>query len=133
MNFPKFGLHHGSLQFVIKTLTNCGLSGNNIFSFFSSLHYTWQITVNNIRYKSLPTTGFEPQTSGGGSNCSTNWASTTAPETTFLPQSNSPVNFGHPYMQDFCISTNYTHFIYWQYLQVWFGQWCKVFFTTLKC
>ena len=32
----------------------------------------------NIRYKSLPMTGLEPQTSGVGSDQSTNWATTTA-------------------------------------------------------
>ena len=32
----------------------------------------------NIRCKSLPMTGFEPRTSGVGSNRSTNWATTTA-------------------------------------------------------
>ena len=30
----------------------------------------------NIWYKSLPMTGFEPRTSGVGSDCSTNWATT---------------------------------------------------------
>ena len=36
------------------------------------------LTENNVQYKSLPMTGFEPQTSGIGSNGSTNWATTTA-------------------------------------------------------
>ena len=31
-----------------------------------------------VQYKILPMNGFEPRTSGVGSNCSTNWATTTA-------------------------------------------------------
>ena len=46
------------------------------FSLFSSFHCSWEYT--NVLYKSLPMTGFEPQTSGAGSKSSTNWSTTTA-------------------------------------------------------
>ena len=47
------------------------------FIFVFSIH-SWQQT--NVQYinKYLPMTGFEPRTSGIGSDCSTNWATTTA-------------------------------------------------------
>ena len=47
------------------------------FIFVFSIH-SWQLT--NVQYinKVLPMTGFEPQTSGIGSDHSTNWATTTA-------------------------------------------------------
>ena len=38
---------------------------------FSSFQYSWQW---NVQYKFLPMTGFEPLTSGIGSDWSTNWA-----------------------------------------------------------
>ena len=40
--------------------------------------FSIQLTVNNVQYKCLPMTGFEPRTSGIGSDRSTNWATTTA-------------------------------------------------------
>ena len=36
------------------------------------------VDSKNVQYKILSMTGFESQTSGIGSNCSTNWATTTA-------------------------------------------------------
>ena len=45
--------------------------------FFFIFVFSIQLTVN-VRYKFLPMTGFEPRTSGIGSNRSTNWATTTA-------------------------------------------------------
>ena len=42
------------------------------FPLFSSFQYSWQLT--NVRYKRWLMTGFEPRTSGVGSDCSTNWA-----------------------------------------------------------
>ena len=45
-----------------------------LFLLFSSFQYSWQYRFN----KFLPVTGFEPQTSGIGSDRSTNWATTTA-------------------------------------------------------
>ena len=41
------------------------------------LFFYWQLTVN-VQYIMLPMTGFEPGTSGIGSDRSTNWATTTA-------------------------------------------------------
>ena len=51
------------------------------FSLFSSFQYSWQLI--NIQYKSLLMTGLEPRISGVGSNRSTNWATTTAPQLLF--------------------------------------------------
>ena len=45
--------------------------------FFFIFVFSIQMTVN-IQYKFLLVTGFEPRTSGIGSDCSTNWATTTA-------------------------------------------------------
>ena len=45
--------------------------------FFFIFVFSVQLTVN-IQYKFLPMTGFEPRTSGIGSDRSTNWATTTA-------------------------------------------------------
>ena len=52
------------------------------FIFVFSIH-SWQKT--NVQYinKFLPMTGFEPWTSGIGSNRSTNWATATAQQDTF--------------------------------------------------
>ena len=44
--------------------------------FFFIFVFSIQLTVN-VEYKFLPMTGFEPQTSGIGSDRSTNWATTT--------------------------------------------------------
>ena len=40
--------------------------------FFFIFVFSLQLTVNNVQYKSLPMTGFEPWTSGVGSDHSTN-------------------------------------------------------------
>ena len=45
--------------------------------FFFIIVFSIHLTVK-VQYKFLPMTGFEPQTSGIGSNHSTNWATTTA-------------------------------------------------------
>ena len=45
--------------------------------FFFILIFSIQLTAN-VQYKFLPMTWFEPQTSGIGSNRSTNWATTAA-------------------------------------------------------
>ena len=45
------------------------------FSLFLSFQYSWQ---SNVQYKFLPMTGFEPRTSGFGTDRSTNWGTTTA-------------------------------------------------------
>ena len=45
--------------------------------FFFIFVFSIQLTVN-VRYKFLPMTGFEPRTSGIGSDRSTNWATTTS-------------------------------------------------------
>ena len=47
------------------------------FSLFSTFIYSWQKQIN-VRYKSLQMTGFKLRTSGVRSDCSTNWATTTA-------------------------------------------------------
>ena len=56
---------------------------NGPFPVSFSLFLSFQYTVDSIQMfninKFLPMTGFEPRTSGIGSNCSTNWATTTAP------------------------------------------------------
>ena len=46
--------------------------------FFYIFVLALQFTVENVLYKSLPMTGFEPRTSGVWSDHSTNWATTTA-------------------------------------------------------
>ena len=48
------------------------------FCLFPSFQYSWLYT--NVPHKSFPMTGFEPRTSGVGSDRSTNWATTTAPK-----------------------------------------------------
>ena len=47
------------------------------FSLFSSFQYT--VDSKQMFNKFLPMTGFEPRTYGIGSDRSTNWATTTAP------------------------------------------------------
>ena len=55
---------------------------NGLFPASSSLFSSFQNTVDSKQmffvYKFLPMTGFEPQTSGIGSDRSTNWATTTS-------------------------------------------------------
>ena len=47
-----------------------------LYFFVFSIH-SWQKTNVQYKYKFLPMTGFEPRTSGIGSDRSTNWATTT--------------------------------------------------------
>ena len=54
-------------------------------SFFFIFVFSIQLTVNKCTIWSLLMTGFEPRTSGVRSDCSTNWAITTAHEAFFLP------------------------------------------------
>ena len=59
--------------------------------FFFIFVFSIQLTVN-VQYNFLLMTGFEQQTSGNGSNRSTNWATTTAPSHISLLRQN---NFVH--------------------------------------
>ena len=52
---------------------NGSVSASFLFIFVFSIQFTV-----NVQYKFLPMTGFKPWTSGIGSDCSTNWATTTA-------------------------------------------------------
>ena len=64
---------------------------SNINLLFGAYNFKWAITATffcifvfstvnckHVHYKISPMTGFEPRTSGIGSNCSANWATTTA-------------------------------------------------------
>ena len=53
------------------------LNGPILGLFFFIFVFSIQLTVN-VQYKFMPMTGFEPQTSWIRSDCSTNWATTTA-------------------------------------------------------
>ena len=62
-----------------ETCNSCDSVGKWAFtSLFFFFFYFCLFTVNskNLQYKILLMTGFEPQTSGIGSNCSVNWATT---------------------------------------------------------
>ena len=62
--------HHGPFASFLKKWANPGL-------YFFIFVFSIQLTVN-VQYNFLPMTVFEPRTSGIGSACSTNWATTTA-------------------------------------------------------
>ena len=77
----------------------CSLPGTDFFMwaipglFFSlclSFQYNWQ----SILWKNSPMTGFEPWTSGIGSNRPDNWATTTAQELIFVIESSERSNSG---------------------------------------
>ena len=108
--FEKFGLlfiltsdHSGSVQKYLKTFLVLSFeiwsvlfkkwASPGLFFLFLMGHsqpllfifvFSIQLTENNVQYNLLPMTGFELRTSGIGSNCSTNWATTTAPITFFF-------------------------------------------------
>ena len=60
-------------------LKNGPFPASFFFIFVFSIH-SWQLTIVQYINKFLPMTGFEPPTSGIGSDRSTNWATTTAIE-----------------------------------------------------
>ena len=63
----------------------CLKMGHSRPLFFFIFVFSIQLTVN-VRYKFLPMTGFEPRTSGIGSDRSTNWATTTAKNYSYSPK-----------------------------------------------
>ena len=71
-----------------------------LFSLFSSFQYTVDRNKCSIYKFFLPMTGFEPRTSGFGSNRSTNWA--TQPRPIFI----SPICIAaHPYLYTYLFCT----------------------------
>ena len=72
-----FFLRSSSASILSVLIYDCFINGPFLASF--SLFYPFQYTKQiNVRYWCLPMTGFESRTSGVGSFCSTNWATTTA-------------------------------------------------------
>ena len=53
--------------------------------FFFIFVFSTELTLNNCSIKVLPMIGFELRISGVGGDCSTNWATTTAPVQWYLP------------------------------------------------